>query len=68
MNREEVIEAIEEADTALADEYLHAAIERKRELCPDWDIAYVALSPEAGREATKLMWEYIRKGMVKRGG
>ncbi len=63
MSKEEIFEAIEEASAAEIDEYLDAALNRKRELYPDWDICYLALPNNAPKqrkellEALKVCWK-----------
>ncbi len=57
MKFEEILEAIEEADALRIDKYLDAAINRKRELYPAWEITYIAMERQSGKEK----WEAVHK-------
>ncbi len=61
MNKEEIRKAIAEADAMAIEEYLDVALNRKRELYPNWDIWYYA-EPKENEEKElddrlrSLMW------------
>ena len=49
MDRREVLSAIAEADEDFIEDILTAAMKRKQQLYPDWDIRYLA-TPRTGGE------------------
>ncbi len=59
MTREKVLEIIEEADAVWVDHFLDAAINRKRELYPDWEISYIAMGRKAGKETWEQVWRLL---------
>ncbi len=59
MSKEDIFEAIEEATAAEIDEYLDAALNRKRELYPDWEIFYLAL-PNDEPKQRRVMLEALK--------
>ena len=49
MDRREVLSAIAEADEDFVEDILTAAMKRKQQLYPDWDIRYL-VAPRTGGE------------------
>ena len=49
MDNGEVLNAIAEADEDFIEDILTAAMKRKQQLCPDWEIRYLA-APRTERE------------------
>lgn len=65
MDRGEVLRVIAQADGDFVEEILTAAIARKRQLYPDWEILYLAQSRQAGSEERE---RYARAWQVLTGG
>lgn len=62
---DEIIMKIEEANEAQIDELLSTAIERKRELFPDWEILYLALPKRDTRQWKQILdqvYAYLELG------
>ncbi len=62
---DEILKKIEEADPGEIDELLSTAIERKRELFPDWEILYLAMAKkdtEKWKEILEQVYAYLVLG------
>lgn len=62
MNKEEVLRAVAQADGDFVEEILTAAINRKRQLHPDWEIRYLALPRSAAgeeRQRYECAWKVL---------
>lgn len=57
---EAILERIDAATTSEIDGILHVALERKRELYPEWDIYYVAVPKEEGETRQKTLESILR--------
>ena len=60
MNKQEVLKAIAEADEDFIEDILTAAMKRKQQLYPDWDIRYLAV-PRTGEERQRYerVWRVL---------
>ena len=60
MDRREVLSAIAEADEDFIEDILTAAMKRKQQLYPDWDIRYLAV-PRTGEERQRYerVWRVL---------
>ena len=56
----ELISVIQSADASELEDILDAAIKRKRELFPDWDILYLAI-PKNDADERMRTYDYIRQ-------
>ena len=56
----ELITAIRSANASEIEDILHLAIEKKRQLFPDWDIIYLAL-PKTDKYERKRTLDYLVK-------
>ena len=56
----ELISVIQSADASELEDILDAAIKRKRELFPDWDILYLAI-PKNDVDERMRAYDYIRQ-------
>ena len=69
----EIIENIRKADAYLIDYILDAAMKRKRELYPDWEIFYCAAEKgkiDSVEDLLRTAWEFemmIRENMADKG-
>ena len=60
MNREEVLHNILEADEDFIEDILTAAMRRKQQLYPEWDIRYLAVPRrERERERYERAWKVL---------
>ena len=59
MPMDEVIRAIEKADKEDIQDILHAAMERYRELYPDWKIQFVSVDPNAMDERSVKLRKWM---------
>ena len=55
MDNGEVLNAIAAADEDFIEDILTAAMKRKQQLYPDWDIRYLAV-PRTGEERQRYEW------------
>lgn len=70
MRNEELIRAIYAADVMQIEEILHAAICRKRELYPDWELFYCAAEKEkinSPEDMIRAAWEFEQRLREKYG-
>lgn len=58
MLNESITNTIKAADAEEIDEILDMAMERRRELYPDWDMAYLAV-PKGAPEGTREIYEKL---------
>ena len=56
----ELLDAIRSAGASDIEDILQVAIERKRQLFPDWEILYLAI-PKNNEEKRKLTIDYIQQ-------
>lgn len=62
---DEILKKIEEADQSEIDELLSTAIERKRELFPEWEILYLAMpknNTQQWKEILDQVYAYLVLG------
>ena len=59
MDRPEVLNAIAAADEDFIEDILTAAMKRKQQLYPDWDIRYLASRWEAERDRYERAWKAL---------
>lgn len=60
MDRREILSAISQADEDFIEDILTAAMKRKQQLYPDWDIRYLAV-PRTGeeRQCYERVWRVL---------
>ena len=60
MDRREILSAISQADEDFIEDILTAAMKRKQQLYPDWDIRYLAV-PRTGEERQRYerVWRVL---------
>ena len=60
MDRREILSAIAQADEDFIEDILTAAMKRKQQLYPDWDIRYLAV-PRTGEERQRYegVWRVL---------
>ena len=60
MDRREILSAIAQADKDFIEDILTAAMKRKQQLYPDWDIRYLAV-PRTGEERQRYerVWRVL---------
>lgn len=57
---EQILRGIQNADAKEIDDILDAAVKRRRQLYPDWEMIYLAApkkNPEDGEQIWKAVWK-----------
>jgi len=70
MRREKLVAIIQNADAESIDYILNAAIQRKRELHPDWELFYCAApkdSVSSPEDMVRKAWEFDQEMKAKYG-
>ena len=64
MDMKKVLESIRNADTTEIGDILEAAVQRKRELYPEWEMVYLAL-PKNDPQERKRTLEWVWKDLTR---
>ena len=70
MQRDEILRAIQTADIMIIDDILGVAMNRKKELYPDWELFYCASEKGETNGPEKMIraaWEFERRIKAKYG-